>query len=243
MNAVPKTIRRRTWWVLWSLLAATAIATSGLAVPPYLTGDPTDSTMSLNPDVAAHYLSIIVHAVPGGLALIIGPFQFVGGLRARYPKLHRIAGRVYLVCVVWAALASLVAAVFSISGLAAQMAFVILAAAWTYTGVQAYRAIRRGEVALHRTWMIRNYALTFAAVTLRVYLGVGLLLQGAFPSLTFSEVYTASAWTSFVLNALVAEYFIVQRTLRPRARHGRADAEDSGPTAVAVVGATAGQRA
>ncbi len=43
---------------------------------------------------------------------------------------------------------------------------------WLYTGAQAYLSIRRRDVVAHRRWMIRNYALTFAAVTLRLELGL-----------------------------------------------------------------------
>ncbi|MGW7582161.1 DUF2306 domain-containing protein [Kitasatospora sp. NPDC054769] len=54
------------------------------------------------------------------------------------------------------------------------MALCLLAAAWLSTAARAYRTIRRGEVQAHRIWTIRNYAPTFAAVTLRLYLLTGL---------------------------------------------------------------------
>ncbi|ASO22328.1 putative membrane protein [Actinoalloteichus hoggarensis] len=212
---------RRVWQLLWGLLAVSAVAVAFGAVSPYLIGDPENSTMPLNPDAPAHFLTIVLHAAPGGLALLIGPFQFVGGLRRRAPKVHRVLGRVYLICVVAASAAAVFATMISTSGLAAQAAFYLLVAAWLYTLAQAYRTIRRGEVALHRIWMIRNYALTFAAVTLRLYLGLGVMAQTVDPTLTFEAVYTASAWASFVGNVLVVEYFIVQRALRPLVGRGR----------------------
>ncbi|MGW7699579.1 DUF2306 domain-containing protein [Kitasatospora sp. NPDC054768] len=54
------------------------------------------------------------------------------------------------------------------------IALCLLAAAWLSTAARAYRTIRRGEVQAHRIWTIRNYAPTFAAVTLRLYLLTGL---------------------------------------------------------------------
>ncbi|GAA4199685.1 DUF2306 domain-containing protein [Streptosporangium oxazolinicum] len=210
-----RSIRGRRWWALWGLMALSAVGFAVGSVPPYLSGDAADVPLPLNPDVALHYLSLMVHAVPGGLALALGPVQFVTRLRVRRPKVHRVVGRVYMISIVIASIAAAVNAAITISGFAVQVAFFILVAAWLYTLAMAYRHIRRGEVQLHRIWMIRNYALTFAAVTLRVYLLLGLQLS---PSAGFEPIYTAAVWASILGNVLVAEYFIVQRTLAPLAR-------------------------
>ncbi|GII85715.1 hypothetical protein Ssi03_37050 [Sphaerisporangium siamense] len=217
MTTTSRTVRSRRWWPLWGLMALSAIGIAGYAVPRYLTGDPADVSLPLNPEVPLHYLSLVMHALPGGLALVIGPFQFLARLRAGRPGLHRIMGRIYMISVLAASVASIFAATFTLDGFPVQVAFYLLVAAWLYSLVQAYRSIRRGDVRLHRIWMIRNYALTFAAVTLRVYLMAGLLLRPV-TGLTFDDVYTASAWASFLINAVVAEYFIVQRTLAPAGR-------------------------
>ncbi|RSM69312.1 hypothetical protein DL991_39885 [Amycolatopsis sp. WAC 01375] len=231
-KTLSRTARRRWWWALWVLLAVSAVAIAGYAVPPYLTGNSADSNVPIDPDVALHYLSLAVHAVPGGLAMIIGPLQFVPRFRARYPKWHRVAGRVYLISVIIASGASLYAATFTLSGFAIQVGFYVLAVAWLFTAAKAYRTIRRGEVALHRIWMIRNYALTFAAVTLRIYLLIGLQLKPSFPGLEFDEIYTASGWASILVNVLVAEYFIIQRTLTPLARRRRESTKENPPVPV-----------
>ncbi|MGJ6960838.1 DUF2306 domain-containing protein [Streptosporangium sp. G11] len=210
-----RSIRSRKWWALWGLMAVSAVGFAAQSVPPYLTGDTADAVLPLNPDVALHYLSLTVHAVPGGLALALGPLQFVNRLRVRRPRLHRVVGRVYMISVVIASIAAAFAAAVTISGFAVQVAFYILVAAWLYTLAMAYRSIRRGDVQLHRIWMIRNYALTFAAVTLRVYLLLGLQLS---PSVEFEAIYAAAVWASILGNVLVTEYFIVQRMLAPLAR-------------------------
>lgn len=210
--------RRRWWWALWAFVAVSAVG-FGISSPGTLVlGGEEGSLIPLDPDVVAHYLSIVMHGVPGGVALLLGPFQFVKPLRVRYPAVHRAMGRVYLIAVVVAGLVALYAATVSLSGFSVQVAFYLLALAWLYTAVQAYRTIRRGEVQLHRIWMIRNYSLTFAAVSLRVFLLTGTALMPSFPALTFDDVYHASSWASIVVNVLVTEYFIVQRTLTPLLR-------------------------
>lgn len=200
--------------MLWGALAVSAVAIALIAVPSVLSG-----ALPLGPDPVPQFVSLLIHAVPGALALLIGPFQFVTRLRVRNPVLHRIAGRVYMVSVLVAAVASAVAAAYTISGFTVQVAFYILAVAWLYTLARAYRSIRCGEVQLHRIWMIRNYSLTFAAVTLRIYLfsGIG-LQQTIFPALSFADIYVTAVWASILGDVLVAEYVVVNRTLQPLAR-------------------------
>lgn len=210
--------RRRRPQILWSLLAALAVGIAVFAVQPYLTGDPSLSKIPLNSEVALHYLSIVIHGVPGGLALLLGPFQFSAKLRARYPKWHRVSGRIYMICIVLATAAALFAATVSVSGFPAQVGFYLLSAAWLYTLYQGFRTIRRGDVRGHRVWMIRNYALTFAAVSLRLFLVLGLVAEAYLGTVNFGDIYTASVWGSVLVNALVAEYFIVHRTLLRRGR-------------------------
>lgn len=90
---------------------------------------------------------------------------------------------------------------------------------WSYSLVRAFQAIRAGQIQLHRIWMIRNYALTFAAVALRAILVVGVLVRAVDPgAITFPQVYDIAVWGSFTLTLVVAEWFIVQTTLAPLAR-------------------------
>lgn len=213
-------VRRRWWWVLWSLLTVSAIGIAAVFVPPYLAGGTT--VPGLDRSIPGYYTSLVIHALPAGLALVIGPFQFVTRLRLRFTRAHRIAGRVYLISVLIAALAATYSSVVTPSGLTLQVAFFMLIAAWLYTGVMAYRTIRRGEVQLHRIWMIRNYALTFAAVTLRLYQLIGLQLMDPM-GWEYPQIYAASAWASLFGNAIIAEYFIVQRMLAPLARRRKTE--------------------
>ncbi|WP_329360684.1 DUF2306 domain-containing protein [Streptomyces sp. NBC_01483] len=146
------------------------------------------------------------------------PFQLATRLLAGRPGLHRALGYVYMVSVVVAALAAIVAATFSVDGISVQVAFYLLSAAWLYTLFQRFRAIRQGQIQLHRIWLIRNYALSFAAVAVRAFIGLGVALQGPFPSLTFDDIYTTSVWASILVCAVVAEYVIIHRTLAPLVR-------------------------
>jgi hypothetical protein len=89
----------------------------------------------------------------------------------------------------------------SSAGLVGSVGFTTLAVFWLYSGAQAYLAIRRRDVQTHRRWMLRNYALTFGAATLRIELPLLIVLGG----LSFPVAYTLVAWISWVPNWLAVE--------------------------------------
>src|SRR5947209_19571351 len=58
-----------------------------------------DSSSPIARHFAPATLFLIPHAIFAGLALVLGAFQFSNRLRARYLNLHRVLGRIYVVCV------------------------------------------------------------------------------------------------------------------------------------------------
>ena len=111
---------------------------------------------------------LLVHMSSGMVALVIGPFQFWTGLKARLPRIHRWMGRTYLVAVAAGSAAGLYMAFTTSGGWAYGAALAMLALAWASCGAVAYAAILRGAVALHRRWMVRTYVVTFAFVIFRL---------------------------------------------------------------------------
>jgi len=90
-------------------------------------------------------------------------------------------------------------------GWLAEVAFCTFAVLWLLTGAVALERILRGDIRGHRAWMIRNFALTFGAVTLRLYLNA-LQAVGA----DFDAIYVACAWAGWVPNMLVAEWIVAR---------------------------------
>lgn len=162
----------------------------------------------MRPTFEAHSrLTLYVHVFAAALALALGPFQFVARLRSRLPALHRGSGRLYLgVGVGLGGLAGLVVAFNAFGGPVARVGFACLAVSWLVTGFNAYRAIRAGDVALHRRWMVRNFALTLAAVTLRLWLP-GLVALG----IPMDVAYPLIAWLCWVPNLILAERLFNRR--------------------------------
>lgn len=163
----------------------------------------------------AHAAAIRVHVFAAILALALGPFQFSARLRSRWPRAHRVSGRLYLgVGVLVGGLAGLYVAQSAFGGAAARLGFSLLALAWMYTGWRAYAAIRAGDVAAHRDWMTRNFALTFAAVTLRIYLPLSMV--GDAP---FEAAYAVIAWACWVPNLAIAWLWTLPPRRSPRAAY------------------------
>jgi Predicted membrane protein (DUF2306) len=157
-----------------------------------------------------HLLGITAHVAGAMVATIIGPFQFLPKIITnRYLGLHRWLGRVYLLGVLIGGLGGLYMAFLAQGGFAARLGFVTLAILWVTGASMAYWRIRHRDIQSHRQWMVRTYALTFAAVTLRVWL---VIFQVT--GVDFAEGYVAVAWLSWVPNLIVVEW-IVNR-IRPR---------------------------
>jgi uncharacterized membrane protein len=144
-----------------------------------------------------------VHVAGAVTALLIGPFQFLPAVRARVPALHRWMGRTYVVACLVGGAGGLVMAFGSTAGPIATAGFGALAVLWLFTSLQAWRRAMARRFAEHRQWMIRSFALTFAAVTLRLYLPLAPLTD-----VSFIDAYRAISFLCWVPNLMVAEIYI-----------------------------------
>ncbi|SFC21984.1 DUF2306 domain-containing protein [Streptomyces aidingensis] len=159
------------------------------------------------------------HVVSASLALLLGPWQFLRALRRRSPRVHRVTGRIYLVAVLTGAGSGLALAPWNSAGMVGFFGFGMLAVLWAVTAVRAYRAVRGGDPAGHQAWMMRNFAFTFAAVTLRLWVGVLTGVQVPFtaedvdPDVLFDNAYHAVPFLCWVPNMFVAEWLIRRRGL------------------------------
>ena len=170
----------------------------------------------------AHLAMLMTHIISSMLAILIGPFQFLPGIRkGRWLKLHRWLGRTYLLSVLFGGMSGLYMATLSYGGMVSHLGFAALACAWMYTGYRAYRHIRNKDIESHRRWMIRNYALTFAAVMLRIYAP----LSGP-AGFEFLTAYQAIAWLCWVPNLFVAEWIVRRSRTLPMVQPSTAAARE-----------------
>jgi uncharacterized membrane protein len=163
--------------------------------------------------LAGHGLSFYAHAGGGAVALITGALQWVLTPRSRRSRWHRLIGRTYVLAIAVGGLSGLSIAVGAFGGLVPRAGFSTLAVAWLASTAIAWTRARARDWTTHRAWMIRSFALTFAAVTLRVWLPT-LLMAG----LSFEAAYRLVAWLAWIPNLLLAEWLIA-RQLRSGPEH------------------------
>lgn len=155
------------------------------------------------PNFTINRHALITHAISASLALLLGPWQFLKSLRSRRPRLHRYMGRAYAASLLVAAISALWIAPHAYRGIESTLGFGLLAVGWLITTPTGILDIRKRRVPQHREWMIRSYALTAAAITLRLYLASLPMLH-----LQFATAYPAISWLCWVPNLIFAEIWI-----------------------------------
>ena len=185
------------WFMLFSCIFVMVYGTRYFLATPH------------NAHFARYIFPLRLHIAGGMGALLAGPWQFSQWLRARALNLHRWLGRFYLLEVAVGSAAGFAMAIVSEEGLPTHLGFGALALLWFFTGLQAYRMVRRGNIEAHRQWMIRNFALSLAAVTLRTHLPLMLFAL----HWSFRTSYITVSWLCWVPNLLIAEWLVHRRKL------------------------------
>jgi uncharacterized membrane protein len=193
---------KAAFWL--TLVCSVAVAVYALVGYFFLTPGQTVHP-SMQSAYAAHPWRILIHVAASLVALALGPWQFIPALRRR-KALHRGIGFVYFLAVFVGAISGLFTAFIAQGGLVSRIGFVVLSLLWILSAIAALRAIKRGDYRLHEGWAIRSFALTFAAVTIRLQLGAG-FASGQ----RFEDFYWMLSWTCWIPNLLVAEWLIRRR--------------------------------
>lgn len=119
--------------------------------------------------------------------------------------LHRKLGKVYITTILLLGVPTgLYMSLYAEGGWVASVGFAAMSIAWFYTTYMAIKKIKSRDAQGHIRWMMRSYAVTFSAVTLRLWVPV--LSLGLGWEHDFITVLTA--WISWVLNLLFVEMLI-----------------------------------
>ena len=209
-------VRRTGWWVPASLLALAVIPVLGgvgrmvelLGGPDVL---PTDARFAASP------APLLVHILGAVSYALLGAFQFSARLRRR--GWHRRAGRLLVPLGLAVALSGLwMTLLYAQKEGTGDLLYVfrlLAGSGMAASIILGLVAIRRREIAQHRAWMTRAYALALGAGTQAFTVGFGEALFGS--GVTRTDLMMGSAWA---INLAVAEWFIRRPAVR-RARRAR----------------------
>ena len=166
--------------------------------------------VQLDAHFANHATLTLTHILPAMLFMLLGPLQFVRGLRAKYPQVHRRSGRIFLTASAVVGVTGLTMAFGkTIGGIDEKAAITLFGTFFLIALAKAlWHALRR-EFVQHREWMIRGYAIGLAVATIRPIMGTffaAALLQGHAPEPR--EFFGTAFWVGFTLQTIAAEIWI-----------------------------------
>lgn len=163
-------------------------------------------------------LSIATHLATAVIVMTSGCLQFIPRLRNRYPRFHRVNGRVYMLAGVALSAAGVYMTWFrSTLGdvpqhLASTLNAVLI---WIFAAIAIRYAIRR-EIAAHRRWALRFFLVLSASYFYRLSFFLVIVLAGrpiGFDPTTFTGwLPTTMSFTQFLLPLAVLELYLHTQT-------------------------------
>lgn len=151
-----------------------------------------------------------LHILFSILTLIAGLTQFSNYVLKKQKRLHKIMGYVYVFDVLLIAGPSgLIMAYYANGTTLAKSSFIILSLLWIAFTAFAIIKIYKKDLIEHQKWMIRSYALTLSAISLRLMA----LIFPHFFHLSAHTEYATIAWLSWTINLVIAESIIYFKKL------------------------------
>jgi len=198
-------MKKKIFWVLFGFFSITI----GLYPLKYFLMNGKVGILNAKPEWLLNhvvwYIAFYIHIVLGGISLLVGWLQFSAKLRSRNVKIHRYIGKIYVVSALFSSFSGSYIALFADGGFWASLGFSCLGIIWFCTTLMAYLTIWNQQIVKHRVLMIYSYAACFAAVTLRIWLPILILIIGH-----FNTAYIIVAWLSWIPNLFVA-YLITKK--------------------------------
>jgi hypothetical protein len=190
------------WFIV---IAGVALSAHTLS---YLNFDPESGFLRLKKEAVAtgwYMPAYYAHIFAGAVVLCAGFLQFSKRIRKAHKTIHRIAGYIYVVGIVLlAAPGGMIMAFFIGRGSMVLFSFLLQCALWFYFTIVAWRKVLQKDIVGHESFMTRSFALTLAAITLRIYI----FFTSPFLDMTAPMVYGIFAWLSWLPNLFIAEAVI-----------------------------------
>lgn len=153
-----------------------------------------------------HYqIAFFTHVYTSICILFLGLSQFSHHLLTNYPLLHRSLGKIYIIFVLAvAAPTGIIMGYYANGGPVSQVGFMTMGTLWFLFTAKATQAIYRRKIAAHQNFMLRSYALTLSAISLRL-LKLGIVYLWDLPPYSTTQLIS---WGGWLINLAIAEWVI-----------------------------------
>jgi hypothetical protein len=230
-DGVPGNSRRGLYWSGVGLVTISWISAAafGLYILCFYLGSIPSGQMELwnnnlprlyDPHRPLVVAAMAAHMAMGASILLLGPVQLIGGIRRRWPWVHRWIGRVYVFAATVAGLGGMVFILGegTIGGLAMDLGFGLYGVLMMIAGVQTYRHARARRLEAHRAWAIRLFALAVGSWLYRMDYGFWLMaMHGMGHTEAFRGPFdVAMSFFFYLPNLALAELFLRARAMRSR---------------------------
>lgn len=204
-------LNKSEWSILIGLLVLSFVPSVGgtFRLVELVTGS---EFLPENPRIKLVPLPAVFHIVSSALYCILGAFQFLPSIRRKYPKWHRLGGRL----LVGAGIVSATSGVWMthyysfpdyLQGDLLHVIRMVVAFSMTAFIFLGLSAVLKKRIAQHQAWMIRAYALGQGAGT-QVFITIPWLLTIGEPSGLSRDILMTTAW---MVNVFVGEWVIHNR--------------------------------
>lgn len=150
--------------------------------------------------------SFYIHVFSSPIIIICGLLQFNRWIMLNHSGVHRKIGYMYILTLLLVSGPSaFIMSLYATGGYVTQVSFVTLTILWILFTLQALRVAKKGDYQSHVKWILRSYALTLSAVTLRFY---AYLFDYFNVDISPRETYIIIAYMSWIPNLIFTEFLI-----------------------------------
>lgn len=186
-----------------------------------LTSDLSAETYLYTSDRWLPNLALFSHMLGGAVITTLAPLQLYSGLRGRYFRAHRWAGRLIVLLALTSALGGLayIASRGTIGGWPMDAGFAIYGLCLGLAAIQTIRHARAGELRRHRDWALRLVVLALASWLFRLHYVVWFVLTdglGSTPQLNgpFDRVQVFAFFVPYLIALEIAFRWQRRRVVR-----------------------------
>ena len=153
-----------------------------------------------------HYqIAFFSHVYTSIFVLILGIPQFISWVRQKLPSWHKNLGKIYISIVLFVAAPSgFIMAIYANGNSFTKFSFILQSILWFAFTLYAFRLVRTKNWKKHEHFMIRSYALTLSAISLRLFKWI---IVGIW-ELPPMDTYKIVAWLGWIVNLIIAEFYI-----------------------------------